>query len=88
MESGYLAILSSKGQLTLPKPLRKVLKMQEGQRLLLEESRGGILVKKVDIHKVDDGLEQAEWEELQRLASRKGKVYKSGKAFLRSLKHK
>ena len=86
MESGYLAVLSSKGQLTVPKPLRKRFHLVDGQRLALEGRSQGSLVKKATIQGVDEELEEAEWEALKRLASKKGKTYKTGKAFLKSLK--
>lgn len=86
MESGYLAVLSSKGQLTLPKPLRERFGLEEGQRLVLEGSERGITVKKAMVQGADEVLEEAQWNELKKLAARKGKVYKNGRAFLRSLK--
>lgn len=86
MNSGYLAILSSKGQLTVPKELRHRLNLVEGQRLFLEEDHGALLVKKASIQEVSEDFEETEWDELQKLASAKGKAYKTGKAFLKSLK--
>ncbi len=88
MESSYLAILSSKGQLTVPKALREELHIEEGQHLLLEAVQEGLLVKKASFQTSDEDLEEAEWKELQKLASEKGKTYKSGKAFLKSLRAK
>lgn len=90
MESNHLAILSSKGQLTVPRPLRERLKLGTGQRLLLEESQGGILIKKASIQEAEEDLELGDdqWKELKRLASAKGKTYRSGRAFLKSLKIK
>ncbi len=88
MESGYLAILSSKGQLTVPKELRNRLKLVEGQRLFLEEDHGALLIKKASVQEVVDDLEEKEWDELKRLASAKGRIYKTGKTFLKSFKTK
>lgn len=90
MESNHLAILSSKGQLTVPRSLREKLKLGKGQRLLLEESEGGIFIKKASIREAGEDLElgDQEWEELKELASPKGKIYRSGRAFLKSLKTK
>ena len=88
MELSYLAILSPKGQLTVPRSLREKLKLETGQRLLMEEKEGGVLIKKAAVKEVHEDLEleEREWKELEKLAAAKGKTYRSGKAFLKSLK--
>ena len=88
METGYLSILSSKGQLTVPKSLRKQLNLREGQKLLLETSGDRIIIKKARVEEAGDEFEEEEWNQLKKLASKKGKVYKTGKSFLKSLKIK
>lgn len=88
METGHLSILSSKGQLTVPKSLREQLNLREGQRLLLETSEGRLIIKKAQFKEVGEEFEEAEWNQLRKLASKKGKIYKTGKAFLKSLKMK
>lgn len=85
MEKSCLTTLSSKGQLTIPKSIRDILKISDGQRLLLEVKEGSLTVKKVSIQEDREWSDQ-EWEEIRKLASRKGKRYSSGKAFLKSLK--
>ena len=87
METACLAILSSKGQLTVPRQIREKLDFEKGQKLLLEIMEKTLVVKKATIQ-VEENLEAEEWEELKKLASHKGKTYKTGKSFLHSLKAK
>ena len=87
-DSFYLTTLSSKGQLTLPKALRENLNLEEGQRLIVEEAPGGFFVKKASVREASEDLEESEWAELERLAEETGKIYKTGQAFLKSLKVK
>lgn len=88
METSYLTTMSTKGQLTVPKEIRERLHLIEGQKLILEPSGDSLIIKKAKIVDSSDSLhlEESEWEELRKMASTKGKVYKSGKAFLKSLK--
>jgi AbrB family looped-hinge helix DNA binding protein len=82
----FLSTLSSKGQLTLPKPLRDLLKLERGGRILMEPVTGGILLKKAQVRAMEDEFTEDEWTKLKKMASKKGRTYKSGKAFLKSLR--
>lgn len=86
MEQEFIATLSSKGQLTLPKCLRKVLKVERGSTLLLRSVSEGVLLRRAEVRPVTGELSEKEWDQLRRLAKAKGRSYKSGRRFLKSLR--
>lgn len=44
--------LTSKGQVTIPKELRKKLDLQQGDKLVLVEEHGNIILRKVSLEEV------------------------------------
>lgn len=87
MENGFLATLSPRGQLTLPKEIRKKLHLEKGGTVLVEQSGTGILLRAVTVRPADDDFDEQEWETLIKLARDKhGRPHKTMKGFLRSLK--
>lgn len=86
MENGFLATLSPKGQLTLPKEIRKELHLEKGGTVLVEKAGAGVLLRSVEIRPSGDDFEESEWEKLRKIArSRQGRAHKTMKAFLKSL---
>lgn len=71
---GYSKI-TSKGQITLPRNIRWLLKVDKGQSVAFGLSRNGVIVSrcKMDIEK--SPFSKKEWQKVEKLASAKGKVY-------------
>ncbi len=83
MTKRLVATVSSKGQLTLPKPVRELLHIQLGDYIQFEPREGGVLLTRIALE--PEGLSESEWKALDHLASKKGKRYKSAKSFLKDL---
>jgi antitoxin PrlF len=49
-----LAKLTSKGQITIPKQIRKVLEVQEGDRLAFIEEDGLVIMTKANLQQLND----------------------------------
>ena len=77
------AKVTSKGQVTIPNRIRKILHVSSGASLAFGLSKDGILLLPCKITAASPYSAQ-EWAEIERLASLKGKVYKSAK---RAKKH-
>jgi len=87
MENGFLATLSPKGQLTLPKEIRKELRLEKGGTVLVEKSGTGVLLRSVEIYPRGDDFDEDEWDALRRVArEKKGRPQKNMKSFLKSLR--
>ena len=41
----YSSTITSKGQATIPAPIRKLLELQPGQRIIFEENGQGVVIK-------------------------------------------
>ena len=83
MGKGLVATISSKGQVTLPKSVRELLRLQLGDYLRFKPVAGGVLLTKISLE--PEEFSEAEWRALERLTNQRGKRYKSAKAFLRDL---
>ena len=83
MAKELVATVTSKGQLTLPKHVRELLHLEQGDFVRFKPMTSGILITKISLKSED--FSQAEWKTLERLARQKGKRYKSARAFLKDL---
>lgn len=83
MAKRLVATLSSKGQVTLPKPVRELLKLGLGDFIRFRPMAGGVLLTKISLDRED--FSEEEWQALERLAHQRGRRYKTAKAFLRDL---
>lgn len=83
MAKELVASVSSKGQLTLPKTLRELLHIKQGDYVRFKPVAGGVLLIKIVLE--SEEFSGQEWSQLERLASQRGKRYKSAKAFLKDL---
>jgi len=77
------AKVTSKGQVTIPNRIRKILHVQPGTSLAFGLSKNGIVLLPCKIT-AESPYSPAEWTKIERLASAKGKIYKSAK---RAKKH-
>jgi len=77
--------ISSKGQVTIPVKIRKILHITSAGDLVgFVPSKNGVLLRHLEIREED--FTREEWDKLEKLAQKRGKVYKDAKAFLRTLK--
>lgn len=77
------AKITSKGQITIPNRIRKLLHVSAGASLAFGLSKEGVVLLPCKVT-VGSPYTSREWEKIERLASAKGKVYKSAK---RAKKH-
>ena len=80
------ATVSSKGQITIPQEIREILGISEkGDIVGFQIEKNSILVKKLELIEPEEKFSKEEWKKLAHLARQKGKVYNSGKKFLKAL---
>jgi AbrB family looped-hinge helix DNA binding protein len=77
------AKVTSKGQVTIPNRIRKLLHVSAGTSLAFGLTKEGVVLLPCKVT-VESPYTAREWEKIERLASVKGKVYKSTK---RAKKH-
>ena len=66
-----LAIISSRGQLTVPQAVRELCKISEGTIVAFEPQREGVLLKPLKVI-AEDVYESNEWEKIEKLRGEKG----------------
>jgi len=72
------AKITSKGQVTIPNRIRKLLHVQVGASLAFGLSREGVVLLPCKVT-VESPYTPGEWARIEKLASTKGKIYKSAK---------
>lgn len=72
------AKITSKGQVTIPNRIRKLLHVQSGSSLAFGLSREGVVLLPCKIT-AELPYTSTEWAKIEKLASAKGKVYKTAK---------
>jgi len=77
------AKVTSKGQVTIPNRVRKLLHVSSGDSLAFGLSKEGVIILPCKVT-VESIYSAREWEKIERMASAKGKVYKNVK---RAKKH-
>lgn len=77
------AKVTSKGQVTIPNRIRKLLHISSGSSVAFGLSRKGVLLLPCKVT-MESPYTATEWAKIEKLASAKGKVYKSAK---RAKKH-
>jgi AbrB family looped-hinge helix DNA binding protein len=77
------AKVTSKGQVTIPNRIRKLLHVSAGTSLAFGLSKEGVVLLPCKVT-VESPYTTVEWAKIERLACAKGKVYKSAK---RAKKH-
>ena len=73
------AKITSKGQITIPNRIRKILHLSEGSSLAFGVGREGVLLMPCKVT-ADSIYTEEEWGKIEKLAAVKGKVCKSSKA--------
>ncbi|MBM3252653.1 MAG: AbrB/MazE/SpoVT family DNA-binding domain-containing protein [Candidatus Omnitrophica bacterium] len=72
------AKITSKGQVTIPNRIRKLLHISSGSSIAFGLSREGVVLLPCKVT-VESPYTTAEWAKIEKLASAKGKVYKNVK---------
>ncbi len=83
MAKELVATVSSKGQVTLPKHVRALLRIELGDFIRFKPVSGGVLVTKIALE--SEEFSTNDWKALERLANQTGRRYKSARAFLKDL---
>jgi len=73
-----IAKITSKGQVTIPNRIRKILRVSTGSSLAFGLSKEGILLLPCKVT-AESPYTAVEWAKIEKLASAKGKTYKSVK---------
>ena len=71
-----MAIVSSRGQLTIPQDIRALMHIKEGSAVGFKPTRRGILMTPMKVEPQDPYTEE-EWDKIEKLSKTKGKGYKT-----------
>ena len=72
------AKVTSKGQVTIPNRIRKILHVQTGASLAFGLSKEGVVLLPCKVT-AESPYTPEEWAKIEKLTSAKGKIYKSAK---------
>lgn len=79
------ARITSKGQVTIPNAIRKILHLASGSSVAFGISKRGVILLPCQVA-VESPYTTQEWAKIEKLASVKGKAYKTTKAAKRHIK--
>jgi AbrB family looped-hinge helix DNA binding protein len=83
----YISHVTSKGQTTIPKAVRSVLGLRDGSEIAFKPAAGGFMMVRVTTTiREENPYTASEWKIIERLASEKGKAFKSAKTALKHLR--
>ena len=85
MEIIELATMTSKGQVTVPAPIRDIFNLKKGSTVIFKVTDKGIFFMPCEI-KEKDTYTQEEWGKIGRLVAERGKRYKTAKGARKHLK--
>jgi AbrB family looped-hinge helix DNA binding protein len=85
MEIIEMATMTSKGQVTVPAPIRNIFSLKKGSTVIFKVTDKGIFFMPCEI-KEKDAYSQEEWGKIERLVAERGKTYKTAKGARRHLK--
>jgi AbrB family looped-hinge helix DNA binding protein len=85
MEIIEIAKMTSKGQVTVPAPIRDILSLKKGSTVIFKVTDKGIFFMPCEI-KEKEPYSQEEWGKIERLVAERGKSYKTAKAARKHLK--
>ena len=80
-----LATVSSKGQVTVPAPIREILSLKKGSTVVFKVTEKGILFLPCEV-KERETYTREEWGKIERLVAEKGNVYKTAAGARKHLK--
>jgi AbrB family looped-hinge helix DNA binding protein len=85
MEIIEIATMTSKGQVTVPAPIRDIFNLKKGSTVIFKVTDKGIFFMPCEI-KEKDAYSQEEWGKIERLVAERGKTYKTARGARRHLK--
>ena len=85
MEIIEMATMTSKGQVTVPAPIRDIFNLKKGSTVIFKVTDKGIFFMPCEI-KEKDAYSQEEWRKIERLVAERGKSYKTAMGARRHLK--
>ena len=85
MEIIETATLTSKGQLTVPAPIRDIFGLKKGSTVVFKVTDKGVLFMPCEI-KAKEDYTQEEWGKIEHLVAERGKVYKTARGARKHLK--
>jgi AbrB family looped-hinge helix DNA binding protein len=85
MEIIEMATMTSKGQVTVPAPIRDIFNLKKGSSVIFKVTAKGIFFMSCEI-KEKDAYSQEEWGKIERLVAERGKSYKTAKGARSHLK--
>jgi len=80
--------ITSKGQITLPVEVRKLLKLNKGEPIAFCVDRTGIFISRCRVNIEKQSFSEAQLHKIEKLASAKGKVFngaEEAKRYIKSL---
>ena len=69
-----MAIISSRGQVTIPQDVRDVMHVERGSVVGFEPTKRGMLIVPMRVEP-ESPYTEAEWKKIEKLSKSKGKVY-------------
>jgi AbrB family looped-hinge helix DNA binding protein len=85
MELIEIAKMTSKGQVTVPAPIRAIFNLKKGSSVIFKVTNKGVFFLPCEI-KERDTYTQEEWGKIERLVAEHGKSYKTSKGAREHLK--
>lgn len=79
------AKVTSKGQITIPSSIRKILNLEPGSTIIFKVTDKGIILSPCEI-KEKSPYSEEEWKKIEKLVAEKGKVYKSAEEAKKHIK--
>jgi AbrB family looped-hinge helix DNA binding protein len=85
MELIEIAKMTSKGQVTVPAPIRAIFNLRKGSAVIFKVTDRGVLFLPCEISERAE-YTQEEWGKIKRLVAERGKIYKNSKRAREHLK--
>lgn len=78
--------ITSKGQVTLPAAVRRMLKLNRGQSIAFCLDKSGVIISRCKINVEPAAFSKDEWAKIDKLADVRGKVFVNAEGAKRHLK--
>jgi AbrB family looped-hinge helix DNA binding protein len=85
MEIVEMAKISSKGQVTVPAPIRAIFNLKKGSSVIFKVTERGVLFLPCEITERET-YTQEEWGKIRRMVAERGKGYKTSRGAREHLK--
>ncbi len=85
MEIIEIATMTSKGQLTVPAPIRDIFNLKKGSTVIFKVTDKGVLFMPCEI-KAKNSYTQEEWAKIEHLVAERGEIYGTARAARKHLK--